>query len=96
MEPKELAALKKATVNVRTLLGDGVKKVQDSEEVVKTSARRSLVARVDIEPGTIFTSEMVSLKRPGTGIPPTDLERVVGQKAKTRIFAEQVITWDMV
>jgi len=96
MEPKELAALKKATVNVRTLLGDSVKKVQDSEEVVKTSARRSLVARVDIEPGTIFTSEMVNLKRPGTGIPPTDLERVIGQKVKTRIFAEQVITWDMI
>jgi len=32
----------------------------------------------------------------GTGIPPADLERVVGQKAKTKILAEQVITWDMV
>ncbi len=32
----------------------------------------------------------------GTGIPPADLERVVGQKAKTKILAEQAITWDMV
>jgi len=96
MEPSELAALKEATVNVRILLGDGVKKVQTSEEPAKRSARRSLVARVDIEPGTTLTSEMISSKRPGTGIPPADLERVVGQKAKTRILAEQVITWDMV
>ena len=96
MEPSELASLKEATVNVVTLLGQREKKVQDSEEPVKRAARRSLVARVDIEPGTTFTSEMISLKRPGTGIPPADLERVMGQTAKTRIHAEQVITWDMV
>lgn len=96
MEPSELAELKSATVNVRTLLGDGIKKVQASEEPVKKSARRSLIARVDIEPGTTLTSEMISSKRPGTGIPPADLERVIGQTAKMKILAEQVITWDMV
>ena len=46
----------------------------------------------EIEPGTTFTSEMISLKRPRTGIPPTDLERVIGQKAKTKILAEQIVT----
>ena len=96
MEPSELAALKEATVSVRSILGDGVKKVQDSEETVKRSARRSLVARIDIELGTTITSEMISLKRPGTGIPPTDLELVIGKKAKTTILAEQVVTWEMV
>ena len=96
MEPHELAALKEATINVRSILGDGVKKVQVSEESVKRSARRSLVARVDIKPGTTLTSEMISFKRPGTGIRPTDLERVVGKKIKTNILAEQVITWEMI
>ncbi len=92
MEPSELAALKEETVNVRTLLGDGMKKVQASEEPVKRSARRSLIARIDIEPGTTLTSEMICSKRPGTGISPADLERVIGQKAKAKIHAEQVIT----
>ena len=96
MEPSELAALKKATLEVQTILGDGRKKVQDSEESVKKSARRSLVARIDIEAQTVLTSEMFSLKRPGSGIPPTDLERVLGQKAKIRILAEEVVTWDMI
>jgi N-acetylneuraminate synthase/N,N'-diacetyllegionaminate synthase len=96
MEPHELAALKEATVNVRSILGDGVKKVQVSEEPAKKSARRSLVARVDIKSGTTLTSEMISLKRPGIGIPPVDLERVIGGKAKTDILAEQVITWEMI
>jgi sialic acid synthase SpsE len=96
MEPHELAALKEATINVRSILGDGVKKVQVSEESVKRSARRSLVARVDIKSGTTLTSEMIRLKRPGTGISPVDLERVIGGKAKTDILAEQVITWKMI
>jgi sialic acid synthase SpsE len=81
---------------VRSILGYGEKKLQASEESVKRSARRSLVARVDIKPGTTLTSEMIRLKRPGTGIPPVDLERVVGEKAKTDILAEQVITWEMI
>jgi N-acetylneuraminate synthase/N,N'-diacetyllegionaminate synthase len=96
MEPHELAALKEATINVRSILGDGVKKVQVSEESVKRSARRSLVARVDIKSGTTLTSEMIRLKRPGTGISPVDLERVIGGKAKTDILAEQIITWEMI
>jgi len=36
------------------------------------------------------------LKRPGTGIPPVDLERVIGGEAKTDILAEQIITWKMI
>jgi sialic acid synthase SpsE len=96
IEPSELAALKEATINVRKILGDGVKKVQDSEETVKWSARRSLVAKIDIEPGTTLINKMISLKRPGTGISPTDLERVIGKKTKTSILAEQVITWEMI
>ena len=96
MEPHELAALKEATVNVQSILGDGVKRVQASEETAKKSARRSLIARVDIESGTALSPDMISLKRPGTGIPPTELERVIGKTTKTVILAEQVITWEMI
>ena len=55
-----------------------------------------MIVRVDIEPGTTLTEEMISLKRLGTGIFPADLERVIGQTAKLKILAEQIITWDMV
>ncbi|MDP6232043.1 MAG: SAF domain-containing protein [Nitrospinaceae bacterium] len=55
-----------------------------------------MIVRVDIEPGTTLTEEMISSKRLGTGIFPADLERVIGQTAKLKILAEQIITWDMV
>lgn len=96
MEPQELKQLKQATVSVGKILGDGQKKLQPSEVPVKKSARRSLVARVDIETGTVISADMVAVKRPGTGIPPEGLERIVGKKAKSRISAEELITWEMI
>jgi N-acetylneuraminate synthase/N,N'-diacetyllegionaminate synthase len=96
MEPAKLRELKTALLNVEAMLGDGQKKVQPSEEPVRQSARRSLVARVDIEPGTVLTEALLTAKRPGTGISPVDRDRVIGKKTKSKILAEQVLTWDMI
>ena len=95
MEPGDLQALKAATSQVPKILGDGIKRTQPSEVPVK-AARRSLVARVDIPSGAVITREMIAMKRPGTGIAPEHLDRVLGRSAKTAIAAEQVIAWDMV
>lgn len=95
MEPRDLSELQAALGDVCRILGDGLKKTQPSEEPVKQSARRSLVARQDIQPGTVLTEAMLAAKRPGTGISPADLERVLGKPVKSKILAEQVLTWDM-
>jgi N,N'-diacetyllegionaminate synthase len=94
IEPEELKELKQATVNVVKILGDGIRKLQPSEEPVKNTARRSLVARRDIAPGTILTAEMIVVKRPGTGIPAQDLEKALGRKIKSKVLAEEVLNWD--
>ncbi|MFQ5450015.1 MAG: N-acetylneuraminate synthase family protein [Nitrospinaceae bacterium] len=96
MEPDDLRALKTAVTEVTQILGDDRKRIQPSEEPVRKSARRSIVARVDIEPGTVLTEEMLAVKRPGTGISPEFLDRLIGKPAKRKILAEQVILWDMV
>ena len=96
MEPAGLRELQTALKNVNQILGDGRKILQVSEEPVKQSARRSLVAKVDIEPHTLLTESMLVAKRPGTGISPAELDRVLGQKAHNKILAEQVITWEMI
>ena len=48
-------------------------------------ARRSVVSTVKIAKGTIITKEMIDIKRPGTGIPPKDFDKVLGSKALTNI-----------
>ena len=95
MQPQDLRKLKEELVNVNQILGDGKKRIQPSEIPVKQSARRSLVARMDISAGTVLTKEMIACKRPGTGIPPSELEAIIGKCCKKDIHAEQVIGWEM-
>lgn len=95
MQPEDLRKLKSDILNVAKILGEGEKKIQESEIPVRQSARRSLVARVDIPQGTLLQPDMLACKRPGTGIPPNELDRVMGKSAKVPISAEQVLTWEM-
>ena len=62
MEPQELKQLKTDLVDVAKIMGDDKKQIQPSEIVVKKSARRSLVANLNISAGTVLTSEMVSFR----------------------------------
>jgi sialic acid synthase SpsE len=95
MEPEDLRKLKLDVLNVTKTLGEGKKEVQESELSVRQSSRRSLVARVDVPKGTPLELNMLSCKRPGTGIPPHELDGLLGKPAKVRLSAEQVLTWKM-
>lgn len=58
--------------------------------------RRSLTMSKDIAAGATITADMIAFKRPGTGIAPDDVDKVVGQKAAQDIIADETLTWDMV
>jgi N,N'-diacetyllegionaminate synthase len=58
--------------------------------------RRSVTAFVDIPAGTTITREMLAVKRPGTGIQPVDLERVVGTRAIKDIGLDETLTWNVI
>jgi len=96
IEPTELQALKSGALRIFETLGATDKAMQSSEMPVKLTARRSLTARVDIEAGDFIEAEMISVKRPGTGIPPEDLEKLIGRRAGARISAEDTLTWEMI
>ena len=95
IEPQELKNLKAELVHINQILGDDEKRIQPSEVPVKLSARRSLVARMDIAAGTLLTAEMIAFKRPGIGIPPAELDGVIGKTCRQNLKEEQVLTWDM-
>jgi N-acetylneuraminate synthase/N,N'-diacetyllegionaminate synthase len=95
MEPEDLRQLKQDVLNVTKTLGEGKKEIQESEIPVRQSSRRSLVARVDVPKGTLLELNMLSCKRPGTGISPHELDGLLGKPAKVCISAEQVLTWEM-
>lgn len=96
VDPDQLATLIR---NIRTLekaLGSPRFGVQSSEELARKYARRSVVSARFIPMGTTITRDMLIMKRPGTGISPTELPRLVGRVATVDIQPDTIINWDMV
>jgi N-acetylneuraminate synthase len=85
LEPDELRAMVRAVRNVEKSLGSGVKSPVAAELANRPVARRSIVAARPIRRGEVFALDMLSVKRPGTGLSPMEIWDVVGRIA-TRDF----------
>ncbi|HEY8463886.1 MAG TPA: N-acetylneuraminate synthase family protein [Bacillota bacterium] len=94
LDPYEMARMVKEIRQVELILGVEQKVPTVAELEFRKFGRRSIVAKETIEPQTLITEAMLMLKRPGTGIPPRDLYKVLGRKAKVRINAGEILTWD--
>lgn len=94
MNPEEFAELVQAIRNVEKSLGDGIKRCMPSEEDTKSVARKSLVVQEDLQPGDVLTEENLTVKRPGTGIPPKYYSLLIGKTVKTEIKEDNVLTWN--
>lgn len=70
------------------------KKVHHKEKIIRDWAFRSVVSLKDIKKGTIITEEMVWTKRPGTGIPSKDLDKVIGKRAVEDIPINTMLKWE--
>ncbi len=95
-DPREFQSLVNAIRHVEMALGDGQKKPTKSEEPIKRVARKSIVAVLDIAPGEKLTRAMLTVKRPGTGIEPKWLGKLIGARVRGPIKKDQVLSWPMV
>ena len=96
LEPNELKNMIEGVRAVESALGDGVKRPVPEEAETAAVARKSVVAAVDIPSGAEIKRDMLTVMRPGTGLPPTRLDWVVGRRARAAIPVGSVITADMV
>jgi len=64
------------------------KRVLDCERDVREVSRQSVVSACAIAPSTVITREMLTIKRPGTGILAFELDTVVGRIASRAIEAD--------
>lgn len=81
LEPSELKAMVSAIRNVELALGSAEKRVSESERPNIEVARKSIVAACDIRKGETFSYDNLTVKRPGNGISPWDIDKVVGRVA---------------
>ena len=92
IEPDELRQLVAAVRSLESALGDGVKRPSPSEQVNKPFMQKSLVTTADIPEGAVITAADLSCKRPATGLPPRDFDRVVGRKASKALPSGHILT----
>lgn len=91
LEPHSFRTMVSAIRNIELALGDAVKQPSPSELRNRQIVRRSLVAAVAIKAGSMFTSENVVAKRPGTGLSPMRWDEVIGSVASRDYEADEFI-----
>lgn len=98
LEPHELRAMVEGIRDSQIALGDARKAGPSPEERAEmfVLARRSLIAARDLPKGTVLERDMITVKRPGYGIPPKHLELVLGRTLKTDVEEDEILTWNMV
>ncbi|KRC60448.1 pseudaminic acid synthase [Agromyces sp. Root81] len=94
LEPAELAQLVRETDAAARALG--------SSDVWATSAeneslrlRPSLYVTADVRAGDVVSHENVRSVRPGGGLPPADLDRVLGRRFNTDAAMGTPLNWDL-
>ena len=89
--PVELARLVDGVRQVEAALGDGLKEHDPSLDPVRATFEKSVVTRVSVPEGALLEREMLTTKRPGTGIPAIRLTEVVGRRAARPLEANALV-----
>ena len=94
LEPFELNKMVSSIRNIEVALGNGVKLPTPGELENIEFMRKSIVAKIAVKKGEVFTSENLTCKRPSHGISPMKWDTVVGQVAKRDYSPDEMIQID--
>lgn len=95
LEPTELIAMVNAIRNIElALAGSGQKEPSSSEKPNIIIARKSIHLKKDVVKGTLLTMDHLVMVRPGDGISPMEVDKVIGKKIKLNGIADTKLVWD--
>lgn len=95
LDPAQLCTYVRRIREAEVSLGTGRLGMQAIEEDVRRVARKSIVTSTAIPRGARLTDDLITCKRPGTGIAPGEWDRVIGRTVAADIPPDTVLTWDM-
>ena len=92
----ELRQLVEGTRFIERMLANPVDKDSMANQLkpLRGLFTKSLVARVDLQSGTILSEKHVALKKPGSGIPPHRLSEILGRTLKRAVPADSLLHED--
>ena len=93
MNFKDLKKLRNDLKDIIPLLGKDKKSPVRVEMISRKYARRSLIAKNDLRIGHKIKKNDLLIKRPGTGIEPEFLNKLISRTLKKNIKADQILKW---
>lgn len=75
-------------------IGQPVKAPIESPDTIR-AIRRSVTLDCALAAGATISRDMLAVKRPGTGIAPDDIDKVVGRRVRTALDTDTTLTWDL-
>ena len=87
-EPEEMAQMVGCCLNTQIALGNKERIVREAEQAQMEKMRRSIILTKDLEAGHVLTIDDLDAKRPGTGIPADELDKLVGKKLVRDVKAD--------
>jgi N,N'-diacetyllegionaminate synthase len=92
LEPNELKAMVDAIRNMEQALGNGIKTPTEAETKNIVIARRSIHLAHNLSANHTLTEEDLIMKRPGDGISPMKMEKVLHKKIKSDLSKDHKLS----
>jgi N-acetylneuraminate synthase/sialic acid synthase len=95
LEPVGLRKLVRDLDRTFKAMGNGEKKIYESERAPIVKMGKSLVIAHDLPAGHVLGPKDVVMKSPGGGIPPYDLEKVLGRVTVKPLFEDDFLSYEV-
>ena len=95
LEPQGLRKMVRDLRRVRKALGDGTKRMYESEVEPSVKMSKKLVAARDLPAGHRLEPGDIALKSPGDGLPAYELDHVVGAVLREPVAADGTLTLEL-
>ena len=95
LEPVGLRKMVRDLRRTRVALGDGMKTMHPSETEPIVKMAKKLVAARSLPAGHTLRLEDVAMRSPGDGLPPYELDRIVGRTLRHPVSTDTALTFEL-
>lgn len=94
LEPVGMRKMIRDLERAHAAMGDGIKRSLPSEAKPLFKMGKKLVAARDLEAGAVLTRTDIAIKSPNDGLPPYEIEHLVGRTLKRSLAQDENLSFD--
>jgi len=93
MDHNDLSLTRRNLNLIEKINGQYIKEPLECETQSRLNARRSIVLTQSMSSGEVISRDKLEFKRPGVGISPADMEKVLGRKVQRDMEKDDILKW---